>query len=388
LAGETLFSAGLVAAGAVIGLVAWQGDPRLLPAAMLFPAIWSLAPYRAVASLASAAYFLAASRGLPQGVATFFASDLLTGIALWGIASIGFVLVHATLWTQRAGWSGPARYAIAAILMALPPFGIVGWAHPITAAGVIFPAMGWIGLLAAFMLLVGLASGRRWLPVALLLGLWGIAIVHWQPPPTPTGWVGVDTQLRDIIGPGTAYAFQTATIANVKAAVAAGAEVVVLPESAAGQWTATVERLWVERFRGQPAVIALGAILITREGYDNVLMEVSAAGARVLYRERMPVPVSMWRPWSDGSGSGSGARADFFANPVVTLAGRRIAPLICYEQLIVWPVLQSMLHTPDVIVSAGNGWWAAGTNIIAIQHANAEAWARLFGLPLVLAFNT
>ncbi|OYX14950.1 MAG: hypothetical protein B7Z15_02225 [Rhizobiales bacterium 32-66-8] len=99
MAGETLFSAGLVAAGAVIGLVAWQGDPRLLPAAMLFPAIWSLAPYRAVASLASAAYFLAASRGLPQGVATFFASDLLTGIALWGIASIGFVLVHATLWT-------------------------------------------------------------------------------------------------------------------------------------------------------------------------------------------------------------------------------------------------------------------------------------------------
>ncbi len=32
-------------------------------------------------------------------------------------------------------------------------------------------------------------------------------------------------------------------------------------------------------------------------GYDNVMVEVSAAGAAVLYRERMPVPLSMWQPW-------------------------------------------------------------------------------------------
>ncbi|GLS35005.1 hypothetical protein GCM10010869_05930 [Mesorhizobium tianshanense] len=49
----------------------------------------------------------------------------------------------------------------------------------------------------------------------------------------------------------------------------------------------------------------------------------------------------------------------------------------------VWPVLQSMLHTPDAIVAPGNGWWTAGTSIVAIQNA----WARLFGLPLVTAFN-
>lgn len=42
----------------------------------------------------------------------------------------------------------------------------------------------------------------------------------------------------------------------------------------------------------------------------------------------------------------------------------------------------------DVIVATGNGWWTANTNIVAIQKAGAEAWARLFGLRLVIAFNT
>ncbi|OYW97558.1 MAG: conjugal transfer protein TraB, partial [Rhizobiales bacterium 32-66-8] len=86
-------------------------------------------------------------------------------------------------------------------------------------------------------------------------------------------------------------------------------------------------------------------------------------------------------------GQDGGARAHLFANPTVELAGRRIAPLICYEQLVVWPILQSMLHRPDAIVATGNGWWTVGTSIIDIQNASTIAWARLFDVPLVTAFN-
>ena len=118
------------------------------------------------------------------------------------------------------------------------------------------------------------------------------------------------------------------------------------------------------------------------------MMDIGGKGARVLYLERMPVPGSMWQPWLDLTADGGGARAHFFANPVVELAGLRVAPLICYEQLLIWPVLQSALHSPDVIVATGNGWWTEGTNIVAIQKAAAVAWARLFGLPLVMAYNT
>lgn len=80
-----------------------------------------------------------------------------------------------------------------------------------------------------------------------------------------------------------------------------------------------------------------------------------------------------------------GASAYFFANPVVGIGPVRLTPLICYEQLIVWPVLQSMLSDPEMIVAVGNGWWTADTNIVAIQRASASAWARLFSKPLILS---
>jgi len=46
-----------------------------------------------------------------------------------------------------------------------------------------------------------------------------------------------------------------------------------------------------------------------------------------------------------------------------------------------------MLHYPTAIVAPGNGWWTAGTSIVAIQNASVLAWAKLFGMPVVTAFN-
>ncbi|MBB4189437.1 apolipoprotein N-acyltransferase [Sinorhizobium terangae] len=163
---------------------------------------------------------------------------------------------------------------------------------------------------------------------------------------------------------------------------------VVLPESSLGFLTPTVERLWVEALQGTEISVVAGAATIDAEAYDNVLVLLSADGGRLLYRERMPVPGSMWQPWRLWLGTSGSARANFFANPVATVGDRQVAPLICYEQLVVWPVLQSMLHDPDLILAVGNGWWTKGTSIVAIQRAIAVAWAKLFARPLVLSFNT
>jgi hypothetical protein len=66
----------------------------------------------------------------------------------------------------------------------------------------------------------------------------------------------------------------------------------------------------------------------------------------------------------------------------------RVAVLICYEQLLVWPVLQSMSGAPDIVVAIGNGWWTSGTSIVDVQRAAVLAWARLFAKPVVFSFNT
>lgn len=381
-------SAGLVGAAVAIGFVGWSGNPLTLPLAFAFPALWALSPSRLVVALVSTGYFLAASRGLPQGVANFYGSGFGAGIGLWVAASLAFVGVHAVLWTSRPGWHRVGRYAVAAVLMSVPPFGIVGWAHPITAAGILFPGWGWWGVAAAITGLLAMTT-RVWRLVAVVIcGLLAVSVVTWFEPSIPKGWIGIDTQFRGSEGQYADFAQQRETIDLVLAAADDGAEVVLLPESAVGMWTPTVERLWTDALRDRDVVVNAGAIIVAPDGYDNVMVEMTGDQSRILYRERMPVPVSMWQPWLHWWGDGGGARADFFANPVATSAGVTVLALICYEQLIVWPVLQSALHSSEVMVATGNGWWTEGTNIVAIQRASATAWARLFGLPLVFAFNT
>lgn len=378
----------MVVAAAAVGAAAWCGHALALPLACAFPTLWAFAPSRVISAVVSAAYFLAASRGLPQGVVNFYSTDFGVGIALWVGAAAAFVLVHAVLWQRRPGWERALWFALAALLMSVPPLGIVGWAQPITAAGILFPGWGWWGLAATAAILVTMTTGKWPVAAIVAVGFWAWSAAHYIAPSQPDGWVGLDTELGSALGRTPDLDQLRMLLQRVREAGAAGARVVVLPESAAGLWTPTASGFWMDGLRGTDITLIAGAAIVDREGYDNAMMEISAGRTRRLYGERMPVPVSMWQPWLTWRGQGGGARANFFGNPVVESAGSRVAPLICYEQLLVWPVLQSMLQSPDVLVAIGNDWWTASTSILAIQTASTQAWARLFGLPLVLSFNT
>ena len=378
----------MVIAAAVVGVVAWSGHALTLPLACAFPALWAFAPSRLASAAASAAYFLAASRGLPQGVVNFYGTDFGVGIALWIGAAAAFVLVHTMLWQRRPGWEKALWFGLAAVLMSVPPFGIVGWAQPITAAGILFPGWGWWGLGATAAILLTMTTGKWPIAAIVVAGLSAWSAAHWIAPSQPDGWVGLDTKLGSALGRAPDLDQSQALLQRVREAGAAGARVVVLPESVAGLWTPTTSGFWMDGLRNTEITVIAGTAIVDREGYGNVMMEISAGRTRRLYSERMPVPVSMWQPWLAWTGQGGGAKATFFGNPVVESAGWRVAPLICYEQLLVWPVLQSMLHSPDVLVAIGSDWWAAGTGILAIQRASTQAWARLFALPLVLSFNS
>lgn len=376
----------LIIGSVAVGWIGWSGDILSLPVAAFFPVMWSQSRTRWQVTAVSAAYFLAASRGLPQGVANFYSSDIWPGLLLWLIASAGFVSVHSALWTNRFGWRKALRFLIACVIMAIPPVGITGWAHPITAAGVMFPAWGWWGLLAMAAGL-GAMTTRRWPAAAIaMIGIWLWSAAEWTQQSLPASWQGVDLQMGSSLGRDASLDRQKALIGIVRRQ--ASEDIVVLPESALGFWTPTLTRLWQAALAGTEIKVVAGAALTDADGYDNVLVSITAEGSSILYRERMPVPGSMWQPWNSLFGEGGGARAHFFANPVVDVAGSRVAPLICYEQLIVWPVIQSILHDPGVIVAVGNGWWTAGTSIVDIQRASAWAWGRLFAKPVIFSFNT
>ncbi|WP_414089937.1 nitrilase-related carbon-nitrogen hydrolase [Rhizobium sp. BR 314] len=78
---------------------------------------------------------------------------------------------------------------------------------------------------------------------------------------------------------------------------------VMLPEAALGFWTPTTERAWIAVLQGTELIVVAGSMVADLGGYDNVLIAISAARGAVIYRERMPVPESMWQPWCSWSGA-------------------------------------------------------------------------------------
>jgi apolipoprotein N-acyltransferase len=70
----------------------------------------------------------------------------------------------------------------------------------------------------------------------------------------------------------------------------------------------------------------------------------------------------MWRPFGHG-----GAALNITGPGVLNVAGQRVGVLICYEEMIVWPVLTSMLERPTVLVGIANDYWCTQTSIPAFQ---------------------
>jgi hypothetical protein len=110
--------------------------------------------------------------------------------------------------------------------------------------------------------------------------------------------------------------------------------------------------------------------------HDNVLLARGLTQNR--YRQRIPIPVAMW---------GNGIHAHVWGTGIMAVSGKRAAVLLCYEQILTLPALQSFLDKPDVIAAPSNLYWAAGTSIEKSETLCVSSWARLFHVPYLRATN-
>lgn len=91
----------------------------------------------------------------------------------------------------------------------------------------------------------------------------------------------------------------------------------------------------------------------------------------------------MWKPLSD-----AGVPLNLIGPSILQIANQKAAILICYEQLLVWPVLASIMEHPSVLVAVANDYWVKGTSVPRCQAAAFKSWARLFDLPIISAANS
>ena len=87
--------------------------------------------------------------------------------------------------------------------------------------------------------------------------------------------------------------------------------------------------------------------------------------------------------WGIGDMIRSGGRSAEVAH----VGGLRTTIAICFEAGLMWPLLASQLAQPEAYIAVGNLSWGRTTNLNRQGRAAAAAWARLAGLPAVIAIN-
>jgi hypothetical protein len=418
----------LLCSSIALGLGVSTGYPIGMVVAAGMPLACLAAGMRNAALKSACGYYATALWPMIPGLEAYWKSEPLTPFLLWIGTALLLSLPWAVAWTSRSVhylWRAPL--ALAATIV--PPLGIVGLASPLIGAGYLFPGKAWVGL-AAVVLLPGiilstqsLSFRARGVVIGFAAGLCiATHVSDSGDAKPPGGWMAINTDLGDVSKPFRDFA--AARFIQQKAAETS-ARVLIFPESVVPRWSEATEAFWhqsLERCRTRGQILAIGAGLpdkplgndrerlndlrtydfgeaievlksgsertihgptrsLLSERVDNTMLLVGAESAT--YNQRIPVPLGMWVPFSKMS-----VQLRLNAPGVLAIDHQRAAVLICYEQMLTFPILTSMLQHPTVIVGISNTFWVDQTTVPRFQANALRAWAKLFRLPYFLAVNS
>lgn len=342
-------------------------------------------------------YFAAATWPIVPSAAVFFGDGGSTP-RLLASAMGGWVFIavaNSVPWALIAPQS-PARRVVALLLglllPALLPLALIGLASPLAGVGLLLPGTGLMGCVA-YVLASGLWVGRAavGLRAGAAIALLSLAAVAQSlaarvAAPDPD-WQAVSTTVG---GPSAALKISpdVTAIEQLRITMArTSTDNMVLPESYFRAWSpaadAFLQPLWRQLAR-EGRTVTFGAQRLnpaTRQIDSLVLVR---GAFRDELSQHYPVPLSMYRFGAPGS-----VPLRWRSSYTLRVGTERPAVLICWEQLLLAPVIGVMLESPRPtrLIALSNLYFARGTPVARIQRASVEAWARLLGVPFVYASN-
>lgn len=374
-------------------------DPRLLVFTVLILILWTGAPTKTAAFALMLFYYLAAARGVPSGAAVFFGGApcaQASGVLLWLSSSAALAAPWAIFRPSTIAFRATFLRLLAIYtLITVPPIGLFGWASPLLAAGFLFPGCGWVGLLLYAAIPAAIKPLPRTARLVSYFFLLLFAASAFSRPlniATPKGFTALNTSYGKAASGSAHFTDGFLRSTDIFKRIMKEKDLyILLPETLAGTYNKASEELWAPlgayvAARGQTLILG-GEIYDENLKYDNCMIFLGADSGKA-FKQRVPVPFSMWRPFG-GSGT---ANAYWFDNGVIMLAdGRAAICLVCYEQYLAWPVLRTMLlpisPRPEILIASANQWWSRQTCIPKIQHQSASSWAMLFNMKLITASN-
>ncbi len=302
------------------------------------------------------------------------------------MAILGIVLMTSLL---SAPWllfwkrtPGPFRTFAALLMCALPPYSYLVPATPVSLIGLVFPGMGFIGVIM-FITAITLYTVSH-ITISRISSLLAViamiaANLYYRPQMPPQDWRAVTTYEGESRDFGSDY-LRTRIVAQA-AADNAKAHVLVFPETfITGMTPGVIEALRpiVEQADRRSQTVIIG----TLDQRRNLAVIAGHHNHDIVARQ--PVPLIFWRPW-DRANHFQGAP---LSTGITDINGHRVAVLICWEEWVTGPLWLSMLQQPDIMISLSNHGWAKGGKRLW-QHQSNIVWvhSRLFGLTPLRAVN-
>ncbi|NNE18144.1 MAG: hypothetical protein HKN10_06680 [Myxococcales bacterium] len=376
---------GLWAGAAATGAIGWSGRFEHLPIAALVLVLWRWSRSRLEALGVGAAYYGAASVGWIPASSRFFGSESgpsRTAILIWLGAAALLALPWGFLWSEQFAVSAVSRLvrgAALGLVLMVPPLGLVSWSNPWVAGAALLPGLGCFGfgLLTLSVFAPGARSWPGWLAVFFVVS--AVACARHEPV-AHRDWVGVSTRYGRLTEVGVEARYDRA-ISSGQVAARTGAKVVLFPEGGGGRWTPSGAALWEAQAAESGRVLFVGA-LQAREGVRRNGLGIAGEGEAGFWPQRLPAPLGMWAPWRPEH-----VRSDLFGSSVADILGHRVAMLVCFEQFVSWPALQSAVEGAEIVFAPANLWFARGTNLSAVRDVTLQSWAALMGWSVVEAIN-
>jgi hypothetical protein len=376
----------LSAAAFAFGAAGWSGRPFLNFMALLYPLVY-LQSRRRLDALSSALYYAGATWSVIPGSESFFGTgrNLLLPLLIW----VALLVLSAAPWIALYNRRFLPLATVAAIItLSLPPFSLVTVAHPLISVGQWFPGTRWFGLCLPPILILAYRRLGTPFTLAVLVGASLATHACFHRPPQDPRIFAVNTRFgapatRDILG----STLQGQETAMQRIALAHPDTLILFPESIIPTWTPTHDERWAATFarlqaRHTGLLIGTTIPVANTQANRNVLLSRGYTG-RLSYVQRVPVPIGMWRFGDERNGFPLMLRYP----ATIRIWDQRAGVLICYEQLLVWPALQTLSRNPDMLLAPSNLYWASSTIIPSIQHVSAQDWADLWAIPLYEASN-
>ena len=410
-------------AGFLAGLIGWNSGINGFSVLVVLPGFWALSKSRLSSFFVILFYYLGSSFELFYGADIYFADKRAFNFLIWILYQMILASGWVIFWKKGMNrfWDIFLRLSLTYLLtIFIPPYALLGIAHPVTAAGLYFPGMGILGMiyftcLSAFIAFLFIKIKQEYFchvssPLLTKITMLIISVTFIfmsildidahsdseQKSEQTKSRTVIQTEMGNI-KKGTIFIkdyerhLRLKKIAEQK--IRDGYSVIVFPEMIAGKWTDVEQELWadVQKYaQDHRAVVLLGVQkVISSRHYDNavVVLGDKRLVSKEILKARVPMPLSNWNPFSKLSATLNISREN---NGVIVIADEPTAVLICYEQMLVWPILQSMTSNekPKTIITISNLWWAKDTEIPKIMENTTKMWGRLFNVPLLRAVNT